>query len=163
MKLAPLHAERGATSTYCCFLMNNRLHREQSTEKTNFTVLPHSFLIENRELWEGPEKCRCDGVHHNVCYLELNLSAAWQWTNSPLPLSPVNCDEMCGACFPGHLGEMNEMFFFFCWRVEADSVGWDIRKVGCTMLDLCSCDPFIDLEEFIWIQDMTANSCFCVV
>jgi len=54
-------------------------------------------------------------MHHNVRYLELNLSTPWQRANSPLPLSPVNCDEMSGASFLGHLGEVNEVLF--CWRV----------------------------------------------
>jgi hypothetical protein len=59
-------------------------------------------------------------VHHNVRYLELNLSTTWQRANSPLPLSPVNCDEMSGTSFLGHLGEVNEVLF--AGEFEANSV-----------------------------------------
>lgn len=78
---------------------------EQSTEDTNFTGATNSFLIKNWKLRKSPEKCRSDGLDHNLRYLGLDLTSSWQWPNPPLPFSPVNFDEVTSACFLRHFDE----------------------------------------------------------
>jgi hypothetical protein len=103
-------AERGKTSTILPFSDKQITQGGKPRAETNFTILSRSFLIESWERRKGPEECGSNGAHHNVCNLELNLSAPWERANSPLPFSPVNSDETSRARFLCHLCQTKEMF-----------------------------------------------------